>query len=206
MFFHVLAEGLSDIPAVHEILVRGIGITAGADFRIYPHKGKGQIPTDIHAPPRKTDRTLLGQLPAKLRAYGQKGKDHCVVVLVDADKDNCRSLKNSLLNLYKDITPRPKKVLIRVAVEETESWFIADTAAVVAAFPTASTQHLATFPPDSVVGAWERLAECIGLDPLKCSGRDKEQWAKQISPHLDLKNPKSPSLRAFVTGIKQHLR
>jgi len=205
MFFHILAEGLSDIPTAHEILVRGLGLTSGADFRLYPHKGKGQLPADIHAKPNKEDRTLLGQLPAKLRAYGHKGQDHCIVVLIDADRDDCHHLKTSLVKMYELVQPRPPKVLFRIALEETESWFLADTAAVLAAYPSANIPHIAGIAPDSVVGAWERLAECIGLDPADCSGADKEQWGKSISPHLDLENPRSPSLNAFKTGILKFL-
>lgn len=35
-------------------------------------------------------------------------------------------LKNSLINILKEIENRPRCVLFRIAVEEIESWFIAD--------------------------------------------------------------------------------
>jgi hypothetical protein len=55
--------------------------------------------------------------------------------------------------------------------------------------------------PDSVIGAWECLAATLGKDPKDCAGADKSEWATQISPFLDLDDPKSPSLRAFILGI-----
>jgi len=204
MFFHVLVEGVSDVPTVGEILRRQIGLTAGTHFRVYPHKGKGRIPDDPDVKPDPKDESLLGLLPAKLRAYGKASRDHCVIVLIDADRDNCLKLKKSIVALWHGVTPRPKNVLVRIAVEEMESWFIADRAAIKAAYSTANFKPLKGVRPDEVVGAWERLAECLGLDPKQCTGADKEEWAQNISPHLNLKNPPSPSLRAFVKGVTKH--
>jgi len=201
MFFHILVEGLSDVPTVREIMCRQIGVAEGSHFRVYPHKGKGQLPATPKAVP---DLSLLGQLPATLRAYAQKGQNHCVVVLVDADRDDCKKLKQDLVSMWNQLTPKPAKVLFRIAIEEIESWFIADTAAVVAAYPAANIAHIAAIPPDSVVGAWEELAKALGLNPDKCSGADKEDWAIAISRRLDLDNPKSPSLDTFIKGIQKH--
>lgn len=201
MFFHILVEGLSDVPAVREIMCRRIGVTEGAHFRVHPHKGKGALPKTLKAIP---DSTLLGQLPATLRAYAQKGQDHCIVVLVDADRNDCKTLKKKMLSMWKKLTPKPPKVLFRIAIEEIESWFIADCGAVSAAYPSANTMHISTIPPDSVIGAWEELAKALGLIPSNCSGADKEDWANAISPKLDLNNPKSPSLAAFIGGIETH--
>jgi hypothetical protein len=111
-----------------------------------------------------------------------------------------------MVSMWKKLNPKPPKVLFRIAVEETESWFIADTDAVSAAYPHANITQLLMIPPDSVVGAWEELAKSLGLNPTKCSGADKEDWAKAISPKLDLTNPKSPSLATFVEGIETHWR
>jgi hypothetical protein len=203
MFFHILVEGLSDLPTVREIMCRSIGVAEGTHFRVHPHKGKGQLPKNSRAVP---DLTLLGQLPATLRAYARKGQDHCIVVLVDADRDDCKVLKKRIVSMWMNLNPKPSKVLFRIAIEEMESWLIADHKAVSAAYPSANTTQLEAIPPDSVIGAWEELAKALGLNPSKCSGADKEEWAKAISPKLDLKNPRSPSLAAFIAGIKAHWR
>ena len=199
MFFHILVEGVSDVPIVREIMCRRIGVAEGAHFRIHPHKGKGTLPKTSRADP---DSTLLGQLPATLRAYAQKGQDHCIVVLVDADRDNCEALKKKMVSMWKKLNPKPPKILFRIAIEEIESWFIADPRAVSAAYPSANTSIISSVPPDSVIGAWEELAKALGLSPNKCSGADKEDWAKAISPKLDLISPKSPSLATFIRGIE----
>ena len=203
MVLHVLVEGTSDVPALREILTRRIGLTVGSDFVIHPHKGKGSIPANPLDKPSPREQQLLPLLPSKLRAYGKSSPEHAVVVVIDADRDDCHALKQSLLSLYQSINPRPAKVLFRIAVEEMESWFIADTNAVVQAYPRAQIANLQAIPPDSIVDAWEQLAGALGLNPLNCSGADKEEWAKDISPHLNLDAPMSPSLNTLISGLER---
>ena len=195
---HLLVEGTSDVPTVREVMVRGLGRVQGSHFQIYWHRGKGRLPSNIHGLPELRDQTLLGQLPAKLRAFGKGEPQSPVLVLIDADRDNCVALKASLLNMLNSLTARPQTVIFRIAVEEIESWFIADVAAVMCAYTTVNSAVLNAVAPDAVVGAWETLATALGVDPNKCSGADKEEWAKMISPYLNLDGPSSPSFRKFI--------
>lgn len=92
-----------------------------------------------------------------------------------------------------------------IVVVEIESWFIADSEAVKSAYPSCNTSKIESITPDAVIGAWEILAESIGKKPINCSGADKIEWARNISPHLDLTNPHSPSLITFIEGIDKVL-
>lgn len=204
MFFEVLVEGGADVPAVKEILQRKFGLEEGQSFRIHPHKGKGTLPANPLARPDIRHRGLLDQLPAKLRGMSWMDEDYCLVVLVDADNENCVELKQQLIDLYEEIDRKPVNVLFRIVVEETESWFVADTNAVKRAYPGADIGKLQNIALDSVVGAWERLAEALNKRPKQCRGIDKYEWAETISPHLNLDIPFSPSLRAFITGIERY--
>jgi Domain of unknown function (DUF4276) len=121
-----------------------------------------------------------------------------VIVLVDADDEDCRELKTYLMSL----TPSPPKTLIRIAVEEIESWFLADEEAISRAFPRAKLSRLPGGPPDRVFGAWEALARVLDKDPTMVTGKEKATWAEAISRHLDLDEPRSPSLRAFIAGTR----
>ena len=214
MNFEVLTEGESDVPVVREVLSRRFGLLEGGDFRIHPHRGKGRLPVNAMARPDPANRTLLHQLPAKLRGYAHLDRTYCVLVLVDADNDDCRELKRSLVNVYKALDRKPPKVLFRIAVEETESWLIADVDAVKAAYPKLDRRKLERIAPDSVVGAWERLAEALGSrrgvqrgsKRAQYSGSDKAEWARQIAPHLNLNQPSSPSLTALVSGIDKLIK
>lgn len=203
IFLEILTEGASDVPAVREILTRRFNLQEGVDFRIHPHRGKGKLPQNPLARPDPGHRGLLDQLPAKLKGYSHLPAGCCVVVLVDADSTDCRELKKSLVELYRRLDKRPRCILFRIAVEETESWFLADTNAIRFAYTHAKINKISNIEPDSVIGAWEMLAEGIGLNPQACDGRDKHIWASKISPHLDLVQPRSPSLRAFISGIER---
>jgi hypothetical protein len=198
-FLRVLVEGDSDVPAVREILRRRFGLKEDEHFVVHPHQGKGKRPARPRARPDPKRRGLLDQLPAKLRGFAKEAKnfDMGVVVLIDADDEDCRELKKYLLSLR----PRPDKTLFRIAIEELESWFLADKKAVSAAFPTAKLGRLPKPPHDRVVGAWECLARVLDREPTAVTGKDKARWARSISPLLDLDDPVSPSLRNFVIGV-----
>lgn len=60
--------------------------------------------------------------------------------------------------------------------------------------------------PDAITGAWETLAETIGVKPKDITGADKYTWAEKIAPHLNLEYPRSPSFRKLIEGINQQLR
>ncbi|MBX3410902.1 MAG: DUF4276 family protein [Phycisphaeraceae bacterium] len=209
-FLEVLCEGTSDVPAVHAVLTQRFNLIEEQNFRIHPHRGKGRLPSSkqlLKAPERGRDQ-LLDLLPIKLKNIGRQsvhGYEVAVVVLVDADDDDCRVLKQNLLDMYSALPTKPARCLFRIVVEETESWFIAQPEAVRAAYPTADKAALADIPPDAVCGAWERLAKCLGRDPTTCTGGDKTEWAIAIAPKLDFRTPRSPSLAAFITGVSRLL-
>lgn len=204
-FLEILVEGTSDQPTVRVILEKYFRLVENQDFRIHPHQGRGNLSKNPHQEPDPKHRGLLDLLPAKLKAYGSLSKDRCVVVLVDADDTPCQELKAELIELHRKLKFRPSCALFRIAVEETESWFVADPDAVKKAYPKAKISDLARVKPDSIVGAWELLAKAIGRKAENCSRADKTEWANKIAPHLDLDNPKSPSLKAFLTGINKLL-
>lgn len=204
-YFHVLVEGRADEPVVREILQRRFGLIVDADFRVHPHRGRGKLPVYPNNPPAPQLQGLLDLLPAKLRGWVDLPEGHVVVVLVDADNERGIDLEAQLLAMYQALSKKPEMVLFRIAVEESESWLIADWQAVRAAYPKAKIQKISSFAPDAVVGAWERLAEALGRKPSDCNGADKHEWAATIMPHVNLDTPISPSLRVFVDGLARFM-
>lgn len=200
----VFVEGASDEPVVKEILSRRFGLAENAEFRIYPHRGKGRLPANPNSKPNPRHRGLLDQLPASLRGYAHLPEGYHIVVLMDADSDDCRDLLAALRRMYEQLERKPRSVLFRLAIEEIESWLIADQQAVQAAYPRAKIRQLPS-TPDEVVGAWEKLAKALGEDPDASTGADKRRWAEAIAPHLDLQHPPSPSLKAFIRGVARVL-
>lgn len=204
-FFQILVEGASDAPTMREIMTRKFNLKEGVHFKIHPHRGRGNLPKDIEAPPDPRQRTLLHQLPATLRAYSHCGEDICVLVVVDADDTPCQELLKSLNEMLNKLSRKPSKVLLRLAIEETESWFIADHDAVKRAFPKVDSKKLAAIQPDSIVGAWEKLAEALEMKKASVTGADKYAWAEKIAPHLNLDDAPSPSLNKLISRVHEHL-
>ncbi len=209
-YIEVLCEGSSDVPALVEVLERRFNLIEGEHFRIHPHRGKGKLPDKAHLlkKPNVADNSLLRQLPIKLKNMGQQSQGEfevAVIVVVDADDDDCAALKRRLIEVYEALPTKPTHCLFRIAVEETESWFIADPKAIKRAYPHANVTTLEKMEMDVVCGAWEALARSLGLDPAECGGGEKTAWATAISPHLNLKTPASPSLSTLVSGIAQLL-
>ena len=201
-YFEVLVEGGSDVPTLRELFTRRFGLEEKVHFRIHAHKGRGRLPNNILAEPDRKHQTLLDQLPAKLRGFSYLGNEACVIVLVDADDTPSEELLGELDSMLRRLPRKPNNVLFRLAVEETESWFIADTQAVQSAYPRAMLQRLRNIQPDAIIGAWEALADAIGVKRKEVTGADKFGWAEKIAPHLDFDNPISPSLKELIDSVE----
>lgn len=201
-FLRVCVEGTSDVPVVREVLVRRLGLSAESDFTVLVHGGKGKRRRGI-SPPPPARRGLLDQLPNRLSAWSREARTTplAIAVLVDADREDCRDLKRHLLSL----DPRPPRTLFRIAVEENESWFLADPSAIVAAYPRAHVERIPKNSVDKVIGASETLAIVLGDSFGNPTEPRKKDWAEAIAPHLNLDQPASPSLRTFITGLERLL-
>ncbi len=204
-WFEILVEGASDVPAVKEVLTRRFGLESGKHFRIHRHKGRGKLPVDLLSPPDPKHQGLLDQLPAKLKGFSYLPDSACVLVLVDVDQDPCRDLLSQLNAMLKRLPQRPQRVLFRLAIEETESWFIADEAAILQAYPKARLHLLSRIKPDDIIGSWEKLAEALSKKDSGRTSVEKSEWAERISPYLNLDEPHSPSLKKFIDGIAKEL-
>jgi hypothetical protein len=200
MKLHVLVEGDSEEALLRDWLPRFL--PSGHSFVVIRHRGKGRLSGDPLKVPDIRREGLLDQLPAKLRAYG-KGLDPAtdrVLVLLDLDDDSCLDLKGRLLKLLESCEP-PPVVLFRLAIEETEAFYLGDPAAIRKAFPQARLQRMKSYIQDSICGTWEVFQRVAG-DPIE----DKVGWAERMAPHLGTtwkgKNAnRSPSFRQFCKGL-----
>ena len=201
-WLEVLVEGASDAPTVKEVLVRKFQLVDGEHFRIHPHKGKGTLPANPLSRPDPKHQGLLDQLPAKLRGFGKSlPANATVLVVIDVDNQPYKELMDALNCMLAAIPIKPN-VLFRLAIEETESWFIADIEALQKAYPGKVRRNvLINIQPDAIIGASEKLAEALGINPKLVAGPTKFQWAMKIAPHLNLDSPKSPSFQNLIDGI-----
>ena len=171
---------------------------------VIQHRGKGRLPVEPSRRPDPRREGLLDQLPAKLRAYGRvldPATDR-ILVFLDLDDDDCGELKERLLRTLDTCDPKPY-VLFRIAIEETEAFYLGDHEAVKRAFPQANLRRLRSYVQDSICGTWEIFQDVVGAQ-----SEDKVRWAERMAPHLSVEwrgraaHP-SPSFRQFCKALRR---
>lgn len=199
MRLHVLVEGPSEAAFLRGWFPRFLPRHV---LTVIQHRGKGRLPGEPSSVPNPRREGLLDQLPAKLRAYGRvldPATDR-ILVFLDLDADDCGDLKERLLGVLDACDPKPV-VLFRIAIEETEAFYLGDPQAIKRAFPQANLRKLRSYVQDSICGTWEVFREIIGVQ-----GEDKVRWAERMAPHLGIQwrgrgaNP-SPSFQQFCQGL-----
>lgn len=158
---------------------------------------------------------MLKELPQRFAGYAARVRWEKVkvAVLVDRDEENCRELKDRLLTMAKDkgltavSASADPDVLIRIVIEELESWFFGDVPALRAAYPRvpASLHKQQPFrDPDRIAGGtWERLGQVLAARGYHRSGLQKLLLASDIAPHMDVENNRSASFQAFRDGLRR---
>ncbi len=213
MHFEVLIEDRSGSIALDVLLDKILGKN-GQDhsWKLHPYRGIGRIPKDLRDVPNPGRQLLLDHLPRLLRGYGQSlqlGRD-CVVVVVDLDDRDCVLFKQELIGVQNACSPSPT-TLFRIAIEEGEAWLLGDRSAVKAAYPNARDPVLNGYRQDSVCGTWEVLADAVhtgGSARLKkegyrSAGTAKCEWARRITPHMDVSQNRSRSFQVFRDGVRR---
>jgi hypothetical protein len=210
--FEVLVEDKSGAIVVEALLKKIFGFTA-TDFtyRIHPYKGIGRLPKDLRGRTDPQKRILLDRLPQILQGYGRSLQiSDAVLVVVDLDNSDCIQLKRELISILEQCHPKPN-ALFRIAIEEIESWFLGDLGALKKAYPHATNSVLNTYSQDSICGTWEKMADAVyfggsaKLKPLgyPLIGEVKCDWARKISPHMDIDNNGSKSFQVFCSGVRR---
>ena len=150
------------------------------DFLCVPHRGK----TDLD----KSIRT-------KLKAWREPGVRF--VVVRDNDNADCRVQKTSLQAICAQ-SGRPD-TLIRLVCQELESWYLGDPFALAKAYPDAflKTGNLDKryCQPDE----WQKPS--LELERILPQFQ-KQDGARRLSAHLDLKKNSSYSFQTFVSGVR----
>ena len=178
MRIHFLVEGPSEKAFLEGWLPRFL--PPQHSFKIIAHRGKGRIPGDPSRKPDTRRQGLLDQLPAKLRAYGRELRSDTdrILVLVDLDNDDCLDLKRRMISLL-DYCDSPPVALFRIAIEEMESFYLGDKAAIRSAFPKSKLSKSESYMQDSICGTWELFRDVIGE-----SSEDKVEWARLMGARL----------------------
>lgn len=215
MHFEFLVEGQCELTALSILMSKILGpYQEPHTWKIHKHRGIGKFPEDPSQKPSPVDGSLLHNLSSKLRAYGKENRDDLiVVVLVDLDdRPNCRIFKQELLHQLDFCTKKPN-TLFRIAIEELEAWYLGDRKAIAQAYPNARLEVLNDYTQDCICGTWELFAKVVNdkemVDILASKRRStrlleaKVQWAKKITPLMDIEQNLSPSFVVFRDGVRR---
>ena len=105
-------------------------------------------------------------------------------------------------DIYYRENEKARPISYTLAIEEVESWYLGDLAAMKRAFNTVDKKPLAGYEQDSTCGAWELFKEVI-KDRLE----RKPYWARKMGVELDVDNlehNRSPSFQTFCRGVRRH--
>jgi hypothetical protein len=215
MHFEVLVEDQSGAITVDIILQKILGPNNQTyTYKIHPYKGIGRLPANLIGQTDPEKRILLDRLPKILRGYAHSLQhiDAAVLVVVDLDRRDCLQFKRELVNLSAQCCPQ-LSVLFRIAIEEIEAWLLGDQAALKKAYPRAKDPVLNTYGQDSICGTWEKMADAVfpgGSVKLKLLGYPligevKCDWARNISPHMEIDHNVSRSFQVFCSGVRRFL-
>jgi hypothetical protein len=158
---------------------------------------------------------LLTKLPIRLRSYKRWiTEEYFIVIIIDEDRKDCHVLKTRLereaenANLITKTKAQSKKkfqVLNRIIIEELESWFFGDSAAICQAYPRVpiTTFQKAKYrDPDAITGGtWEALENILKQAGYFQTGLRKIEAARAISQFIKPEQNKSKSFQVFMAGI-----
>lgn len=158
---------------------------------------------------------LLKKLPEKLRAYRKwLPEDYRIVVLIDADREDCVLLKQKLEKIAisagftTKTSARSKaqfQVLNRLAVEELEAWFFGDIDALRAAYQgiseTLANQRNYRDPDAIAGGTWEALERELKKAGYFREGLQKIKLAREVSRYMEPERNRSKSFQVFRSGL-----
>jgi hypothetical protein len=211
MHIEILTEDSSGQRLLEHLMPKLIGPPGDPhSWRFHAYRGIGRIPTGMSASSDPSRRILLDQLPRLLRGYVKTTGIDAVIVVLDADERDCAAFLTELRLLAVSCNAS-HLALFRLAIEETEAWYLGDRDALRRAYPKARMRALDAYVQDSVCGTWELVAEAVhpgGSRSIRqvgwpLPGQIKHEWADRIGPLLDPEINLSPSFGKLRDGIRR---
>lgn len=194
----VLVEEPSVEPALRVLLPRLLGNTS---FEVYPYQCKDD---------------LLKKLPKRLRGYSAwLPHDWRIVVVVDRDDEDCRSLKQRLEEIAAHTGLRSRtaahgadyQVVNRLAIEELEAWYFGDWSAVRSAYPRVpdTIPRKANYRDADAIrgGTWEAFERVLQRAGYFRSGLRKIEAARAVAEHWNPDVNRSHSFIVFRDVMRE---
>jgi hypothetical protein len=209
MHIEFLIEDQSGAKSMEILLPKLLG--NNASYRIIKgYNGLGHLPKDLKPKTGANKRILLDRLPQLLRGYGKVPNLGYVVIICDLDDRNKEQFLSELNGVLNGCIPKPNACFC-LAIEEFEAWYLGDLAAVRKAYPKAKDVILNGYVNDSICGTWELLADAVCKNGSKslikegwqAIGKQKSDWAKEISPLMDIDGNISPSFNNMRLQLRR---
>lgn len=195
----ILVEEPSMEAFLRELLPRMLPETT--TFEIYPYQCKDD---------------LLAKLPERLRGYSSWLPDGWrIVIVVDRDDDNCKTLKQRLESFAANARLRTRtsvgdhrwQVANRIAIEELEAWYFGDWQAVQGAYPkvpkTIPRQQQYRNSDDIPGGTWEAFERILQRAGYFKNGLRKTEVARELGRRIDLARNCSRSFQVFCEALTE---
>ena len=156
----------------------------------------------------------MKELPRVLGGLMEADFADSIVVLLDADRDDCIQLKRNLLKVVESAKARNYKasartqIRVRIAVTELESWFIGDPQVTRAAYPRVTAKDMSIRKwrePDRVPDTWEWLEKRLIRRKYYVTRMPKVEVARNIGNvlSLDPEHNTSRSFRLFLRTLRE---
>lgn len=153
---------------------------------IRPHEGKSHLQKSI---------------PKKVQSYrGYTNASVKLILIHDQDSNDCKSLKDSLTALVKEVD-RQLPALVRIACRELENWYLGDLEAVEQVYPDSKASKLkekARFRNcDHLNGSEEMQRLSVNFT--------KSFASREIPKYMKLDTNRSVSFNHFIDGLRKFL-
>lgn len=155
----------------------------GVDYKVIPFQGKSDLEKNA---------------PDRMRSWREAADVEVRFILMrDNDGSDCGALKARLVDLF----PEPRgRHLVRIVMQELESWFLGDLPAVATAYEKPALARLTNKEtyrnPDRLRDASEQLEKLT-------KDRSKRLRAARIAPHMRLDGNASRSFQVFCEGVRR---
>lgn len=146
--------------------------------------------------PHQGKQDLIRSLSKKVKVFPHYGIPLKVLVIHDQDSNDCKTLKEQIVNLFNNT---PTNFLVRIACRELENWYLGDLVSLGLLDPQ--------FDPDKYI------SKSKFRDPDRLNGYDELQQlisfpgkihaARIMGQNIDIHNNRSASFNQLLNGIQR---
>jgi len=171
---------------LNEILpqILPVGYALNINCFLRPHQGKSDLQKSI---PNKVKTFSNFYIPSK------------IIIVQDQDANDCKELKQKLIDLC---TPHGNcPIMVRITCKELENWYLGDMNAIEQVYPQFKAKS------HRYKAKYRDVDNTFGADELGRAIHDFQKGfaSKNIPKFMDISKNRSTSFNQFVTGVQKFL-